>query len=231
MNLILFRKHGEAVIMTRFILSDDIVKGGRAEEILLLESQFFAGVCGIVGVEDTGDVFGILPRIYSTIVITHVELVEIKVSFRPRSPQSQIVAVVSVEARNGGVVGHGDDSRAILPVSSLGITIPVSIRLTIEPNLIGDILPLDLPGVALSEPKIRNLNLISIYEGLSEDTVLISNTIAPSWNLKGGERIEEACSESSKTTIAEGGIILLLIQFLQIVSHVHQGSLEFIFEI
>ena len=103
--------------------------------------------------------------------------------------------------------------------------------MTIESDLVCDILPFDLPWVTLSQPKIRNLHLVTILKGLSEDTILISNTITPGWDLESSERIEEACGESSKTTVSECSIMFLLIELLKIVTHIHEGSLEFVFEV
>ena len=198
---------------------------------MLLKSEFLASIGRIVGIKNAGDILGRLSLVDGTIIITLVESVKIEVSLRPRSPQPEIVAIVGIESRDRSVISHGNDFGAAFPVCPLGVTIPVGVGVAIEPNLVGDILPLNLPWITLSQPKIRNLTLVTIFKGLSEDTILISNTVAPGRNLKSGERIKEASGESSKTAISEGGILLLLVKLLEIVTHVHESRLEFILEI
>lgn len=92
--------------MILFVSSDDIINTSRAEEILLLESKLFTGVRGIVRVEDTGDVLCLLSLLNSSLIIARVECIEIEIFVRTRSPQSEIVCVVSVKPWNWSVVGH-----------------------------------------------------------------------------------------------------------------------------
>jgi hypothetical protein len=106
----------KVIVMILFVSSDDVVKTGRAEEILLLQSELFTGVSGIIRVEDTGDVLCLLSLLNSSLVIALVESIEIEILLRARSPKSQIVGVVSVEAWNWCVVGHCQDSIALVPV-------------------------------------------------------------------------------------------------------------------
>jgi len=76
---------------------------------------------------------------------------------------------------------------AALPVGSLGTAILILIGVTVEPDLVGDVLPLDFPWVSTVEPEIWDFNLVSIFDGLLKDTKLVSNTVAPRWNLKRGK--------------------------------------------
>jgi hypothetical protein len=185
LDLVLVSKSGESVIVSIFISSNDIVDGGGAEEILLLQSELLTGISGVVWIKDTGDVFGILSLANSTVIVTGVELVEIEGASWSRFPKSQVVGVVSIETWNWGIEGHSDDLLATLPVSSLGVTILVLVGDTIESNLIGNILSFDLPWVSVIKPKVWNFSLISIFNDLLENTVVVSNTITPSWNFEG----------------------------------------------
>ncbi len=53
---------------------------------------------------------------------------------------------------------------------------------------------LDLPGIAIAEPVIRYFALIAISDYLSENAIVISNTIPPSLVIERGHRIQETCS-------------------------------------
>jgi len=231
LNLIFISKSEESVIVSIFISSNDIVDGGGAEEVLLLQSELLTGIGGIIWIKDTGDVFGILSLTNSTVVITGVELVEIKVASCSGFPKSQVVGVISVETWNWGIISHSDDLLTTLPVGSLGVTVLVLVGDTIESNMIGNILSFDLPWVSVIEPEIWNFGLISIFNNLLENTVVVSNTITPSWNFKGSERINEACGESSKTTITKGSISFLFVELLEIITHIHESISERTLEI
>lgn len=76
------------------------------------------------------------------------------------------------------------------------------------------------------QPKIWNLDLVTVSQSLFEDTILIPDTIAPGWDLESGQRINEASGQSSKTTITKSCIVFLLVELLQIIAHVHQCILE-----
>ena len=92
--------------MLRFISSNHIVDRGRAEEVLLLETELLTSISGIVGIEAGCDVFGVLSFLDSTVVVGSIELIEIEVLTWARSPETQVVGVVSVETRNWGIIGH-----------------------------------------------------------------------------------------------------------------------------
>lgn len=231
LDLIFIGKHSESIVVSIFISSNDIVDGGGAEEILLLQSELLTGISGVVWVKDTGDVFGILSLANSTVIITGVELVEIEGASWSGFPKSQVVGVISVETWNWGIISHSDDLLAALPFGSLGVTVLVLVGDTIESNIIGNILSFDLPWVSVIKPKVWNFSLISIFNDLLENTIVVSNTITPSWNFKGSERIDEACGESSKTTITKGSISFLFIELLEIITHIHESISEWTLEI
>jgi len=105
------------------------------------------------------------------------------------------------------------------------------LAVAVESDLIRHILSFDLPRVAVVEPEVGNLNLVTIFNGLFKDTIIVANTITPSRNVEGSKRIDETSGKTSKTTISESGISLLLVKFLKIVAHVHECVLELVFEV
>ena len=231
MNLVLVSKLSESVIVSIFVSPYDIVDGGGAEEVLLLQSELLTSISGVVWIKNTGDILGILSLTNGSVVVRRVKLVEIEGVSWSGFPKSQVVGVVSIETWNWGIIGHSDDLLAAFPVGSLGVTVLVLVGDTIESNLVSDILSLNLPWVSVVKPKIRNFSLVTILDDLLENTIIVSDTISPSWNLKSGEGIDEACGKSSKTTITEGSIGFLFVELLKIVAHIHQSISERTLEI
>jgi hypothetical protein len=132
-----------------FLVSeDDIVDGGGAEEVLLLESELFTGISGVIWIEDTGNVLGILSLTNGTVVVTGVESVEIEAISWLGFPESQVVCVVGVETWNWGIISNGNNLLAAFPLRSNSGSILPTIGLTVEPDVIGNILSLDFPRVS-----------------------------------------------------------------------------------
>ena len=73
--------------------------------------------------------------------------------------------------------------------------------------------------------------MVSIFDYLFENSVFVSNTITPSRDFKGGKRVNEASSESSKTTVSKSSIALLLVKFLKVISHIHKSVPEIAFKV
>jgi len=53
--------------------SDGIKNGGSNEQVLLLKSEFFASICGVVGIENAGNVFSSLSLFQGSEVVALVE--------------------------------------------------------------------------------------------------------------------------------------------------------------
>ena len=57
---------------------------------------------------------------------------------------------------------------------------------------------------------------MSVFETLVEHTKAITNSIAGNRQTQGSAAIEKTCRQSTKPTIAQPGILLLLVQVLQL---------------
>ena len=61
------------VLVVLFVSSDDVTDGSTAEEVLLFQTQFFSSLCGVIRVENTGDVLSALSLGDSSKVVSLVE--------------------------------------------------------------------------------------------------------------------------------------------------------------
>jgi hypothetical protein len=164
-----------------------ILDGGRDEQILLFESQLLSRIGRIVGVQNAGNVLGTLSGFKSVVVLASVEGVEVKLIEGERFPESEADGVEGGISGYRSVVGPGDDGLAILPEGAL---YPFSIRgftdTTVEAHFVLDVNSLYLPRVAITEPKIGHLYLVTLLDDLFEDTVVITNAVAPSGVVESG---------------------------------------------
>ena len=78
----------------------------------------------------------------------------------------------------------------------LALVVLPSVDVAVKLDVDSDIVSLELPRVEV-KPVVRDFNLISIDNLLLKDTVSVAQTIAPGGIVEGGERVEEAGSETS----------------------------------
>ena len=197
--------------MLSFISSNNIIDRSRAEEVLLLKSELFTSIGAVIRVKNTCDVLSFLSLSDSSMVVTRVELVEVECVSWSRSPQSQVVCIVSIESRNWSIICHCDNFLAALPLSSLSRAILPLLRVTEESDLVLHVLSLYFPWVSMVQPEIWDFDLVAIFNDLLENSVLVSDTVSPSWDFESGKRVNKAGCKSSETTITKCGIGLLLI--------------------
>lgn len=132
-----------------------------------------------------------------------------------RFPESEIVSVVCVVAWDWGVVSLSKHDLSSLPGASLLTISTLSLdHISKEANWVNDVSPLDLPGVALLKPEVWNLDLLPIFDELLENSIIVPNSVAPRRQFKGGHRVKEAGSKSTKASVAEASIGLLLVDVL-----------------
>mmetsp|Transcript_41521 Transcript_41521/g.96930 ORF Transcript_41521/g.96930 Transcript_41521/m.96930 type:complete len:774 (+) Transcript_41521:686-3007(+) len=186
---------------------DHVLKGGRDKEVLLLQAELLAGPVVVVGVENLGDLEGALAGGEGLVVVTLVELAEVNVLVGHGGPEAEGVGVERVVAGDGGVVGDSDN-----------------LLRAVEGDRVRDVKALDLPGVAVRQPRVGELDLDAILDALLEHTVLITDTVAPSRQVEGGHRVEEAGGEAAEATVAEGCVLLLVDHVLEVVPNLLKSS-------
>lgn len=81
-------------------------------------------------------------------------------------------------------------------------------HVSIKLNLDCHIMTGEFPRIKV-EPVIWNLHLVSIDDLLLEDAVSVSKSVSPGWVVHSCQTVEEACSKSSQTAIAESSIMFL----------------------
>lgn len=60
LKTVLFGKFFKVVAMQALPLAHDILEAGAGQEVLLLEPQLFTILAAVIGIEDHGDIFGVV---------------------------------------------------------------------------------------------------------------------------------------------------------------------------
>lgn len=82
------------------------------------------------------------------------------------------------------------------------------VHVSVELDIDCDVVSGKLPGIEV-QPVIWDFNLVAIHNFLLEYAVFVSQGITPGWVVHGGQAIEEAGGETSKTAVTEGSIVFL----------------------
>src|SRR5262249_32490763 len=191
------------------IAPDDVLDRGRDEEILLGQPQLTAGRGGVVRIEDATDALRAGTRLDGAHVITLVELVEIELTHRPRAPQPERVHRLVAVSRDRRVVRRGQHVARVHPglgeapgrvVDGLGAAVELYAEAVAGPG--------DLPGVAIAEPAIGDLDLGAVDDALVEDAVVVADAVSIRGIPERRHRVEEARSQPAEAAIAEPGVPL-----------------------
>lgn len=81
----------------------------------------------------------------------------------------------------------------------------------------------ELPGVEV-QPVVGHLDLVPVDNLLLEDTIPVTQPIAPGGEVQSSHTVEEASSETTQTTVSKGSIVLLLNNILNAETEVGQTS-------
>jgi hypothetical protein len=80
--------------------------------------------------------------------------------------------------------------------------------MTVELDIHPDIVSRKLPRVEV-QPVVWDLDLVAIDDFLLEDTVSVTEAIAPGRIIERGQAVEEASGQATQASISESGIMLL----------------------
>ena len=81
--------------------------------------------------------------------------------------------------------------------------------------------------ISVFEPVIRYFYLISVVDLLFEHTITIADTTSICAVVKSCKRIQEACCQTSQTTVSKGRVRLLILNCVDIKSELIQSFFDF----
>ena len=81
----------------------------------------------------------------------------------------------------------------------------------------------DLPDVAVLQPVVRQLHLLSLHQLLAEQAVLITDGAAHGRNVQAGQAVQEAGRQSAQAAVAQRGFGLFGQDGLQVDAELPQG--------
>ena len=175
-----------------------ILQGGGGQHILLLDAQPLALVGGVVGVQDTGDILGLVLLIQSPEIVLIVEGVEVQLLLGLALPQPEGADVVGAIADDGHIIG--DSQHGMVG----------------ELHLHGVVVAAVGPGIAVFRPVVGLLHLTAVgIEALLEQAEAVAQAVAAEGQIGAGGGVQEAGGQTTQTAVAQS-IVLDVLQNGQI---------------
>ena len=200
----LLGQRGQRAEFAEMALQDVLQRGG-GEEILLAQAQFLTGLAGIGGIEHARQRIGLVALAQRADVVAGVEGVEQDRIERQARPEPQRVDPLAAPADHRRVVGDGENAVLRLPDVALEAPGLVGDRFdrAAEADLEGPLAALELPGIAVLEPGLRQFDLPAVMDLLAEHAVDVADAVAVRRHLDGRHALHEAGGEPAETAIAE----------------------------
>ena len=201
---------------------EDVLEGGGGEEILLLQAEQLAFVVVVFGVEDVGDGFRQFLFLRRLHIVAVVEVAQVNALRGAGAPKAQTVDGGGVIAHQRHVVGNSLD-RVVADVTEHRAAVLVAhFNVTVEVHLAGVLHYGHFPHVAVAQPVVRQLDLLTVHNLLAEQTVFIADGATHRGQVKGRQRVHEARCQTAQTAVAQRGFRLFLkhlvhvdVQFVQ----------------
>ena len=185
--------------------TEDIRQRAAHEEVLLAETELLAGHRVVVRIEDLREVLGENLALDGLDIRALVELRERELVRRLRAPEAQRVDGVFV-ADDREIVGDALHGLGADPAPFEGAMLLNAVDIAAELDDARVLGTRHLPGIAVLEPAVGFLDLLSIDDALAEDAVVVAKTIAHAREIQRTQRVEEAGGQAAKTAIAETGV-------------------------
>ena len=196
---------------------ENVLQATGHEEVLLRQPQLLALVRFVIRIKNLRKVLRRYLVRHRSEKIAVVEDSEVEAVHRLRGPQTHRIRRVGAIAENRRIVRHPAHHTLRNPLhvhtpSRIRVRLGVPAHLHLERVF----RPIQRPRISQPQPVVGRLHLPPVTDQLIENSVLITNAIADSGNVQGRQRIHEAGSQPSQTSIAQPRLCLLFDQHIQV---------------
>ena len=168
------------VIVFLLIFSDCFLKAGRYKEVLLFQSQLFTCIVIVVWIKNLYDIAGKVLLLYCFLVVTLVKGIQLEVYDRLCIPDTESIYHIIVIACDRHIIRNSfyclvsfvDKSGSTL------FSIIFCSYIAAEMYFLGIFRTTEFEWIAVFQPVIRYLNLVSVFDLLFEHSVMVTDSTA-----------------------------------------------------
>ena len=157
----------------------------------------------IVGIKHFHDVPGQVFLLHGLLIISLIERIQIEAFHGFRIPDAQGVDDPVAIADDGHIVRNGLDGLiSFLPEYRASVFVHISIHPAAEFDLFCVFRTAQLERIAVRQPVVRHLHLITVPDFLLEHAVAITDSAAVSRIPQRRQGIQETCRQPAQTAVA-----------------------------
>ena len=166
----------------------------------------------VVRIQDLHNILGKILLLYRLVIVASVKRIQLEVHDRLRIPDTKGIYHMVIVSHDRVVVRYGQ-YRLIILLNEMGSAFFVILYpdISAKAHFLCVFGPAKFKGIAILEPVIRLLHLISIFNLLLKHSVMITYATAICRIAKGCQRIQEAGRQTAKAAVSKSRIRLLVL--------------------
>ena len=212
------------IVMLSHVLLYCFLYGCGDEEVLLLQTQLLTCIMIVIGVQNLYDITCQVLLLYRLLVITLVKGIQLEALYGLRIPDTQGVYNAIAITHNREIKRNGLNGLITLLGKYISaVLIGMHTYIATEFNRFRILRSAQFKRIAIHQPVIGNLYLIAVADLLLEHTITITDTAAVCGISKSRQGIQEACCQTSQSTVTQRCIRLLILDQVQIQSQLFQS--------
>ena len=177
------------------------------------QTQDLTGFGFVVRVENLGDGFGLSLFSLGVDVTTSVENVPVEEFGGAGFPQTQDVDGLTLITDNRDIPWQTLDLLTGVPhLLHLAIFAKYGFNITVQRDFLSRFWTADFPWVAVLAPGVWALDLTTVADFLTEQTVFVVNAVTDSRHVQSSQRVDEASSQTTQTTVTQRHVWLFFTQ-------------------
>jgi len=201
-------QRGEVVILLQ-VTAQNVLQRCGGEEEFLAQAQLLTGRRRIGRIENARQAFSLVAFAQRADVIPGVESIEQDRVDRLGRPEAQRVDALAAPANDGRVEGRGNDALGRFPhIARLALGVANDIHRAAEADFVSAFATLELPGIAVRQPALRQFHLPAVGKLLAEEAVYVADAVAIGRHLDGRHAFHETGGETAEAAVTEGCIWL-----------------------
>jgi hypothetical protein len=172
------------VFVQFFEIYHNVFNSSSTEKVFLFDSIFNHLISAISVAKDFCYLICFLPILYSSIIVTLVEMNNVELTKRFGTPKSDCVRVVCIVTWHSYVIGHS----YYLPICNPFLCNTLTYNFTAKRNSVTNIISRYFPRVSFTQPIVRDIYLQSIsIKFLNKRPKLVSYSVANSTDVVCGQ--------------------------------------------
>ena len=210
--------------MLSHVLLYSFLYGCGDEEILLLQTQLFTCIVIVVGVQNLYDITCQVLLFYRLLVIALIKGIQLEALYGLRIPDTQGVYNAIAITHDGEIKRNRLNGLiTLLGKYVSAILVGMNAYIAAEFNHFRILRSAQFKRIAVHQPVIGNLYLITVADLLLEHAITITDTAAVCGISQRCQGIQETCCQTSQTTVTQCCIRLLVFDQVQIQSQFFQS--------